>query len=101
MIFRTLLACALLLAAPASAQLLPDLGDSSSVELPPLLERRIGESIMRDIRLREPTYLDDAELVEYLNGLGARLGAAAPGVRQDFEFFALRDPAINAFALPG
>jgi predicted Zn-dependent protease len=85
----------------AWAQRLPDLGDSSAVEMPPQLERRIGESIMRDIRLREPTYLDDPEIAEYLNGLGARLGAAAPGVRHDFEFFAMRDPAINAFALPG
>ena len=56
---------------------------------------------MHDIRQREPTYLDDPEVAEYLNALGARLISAAPGVRQDFEFFALRDSAINAFALPG
>jgi len=79
---------------------LPDLGDAGSSELSLTTERRIGETIMRDIR-RDPTFLDDAEIAEYLNGLGARLLAAAPGVRQDFEFFALRDPAINAFALPG
>jgi predicted Zn-dependent protease len=80
---------------------LPDLGDAGSADLSPQQERRIGESIVRDIRLREPAYLDDAEIAEYLNALGARLIAAAPGARQDFEFFALRDPAINAFALPG
>ena len=93
---------ALLTVLPRSfAQTLPDLGDSSAADLPPHVERRIGESIMRDIRLREPSYVDDAEIAEYLNGLGARLGAAAQGVRQDFEFFAIRDSAINAFALPG
>ncbi len=85
---------------PQSAPL-PDLGDAGSAELTPQMERRLGESIMRDIRLREPSYLDDAEVAEYLNGLGARLISAAPGARQDFEFFAIRDSAINAFALPG
>ena len=80
---------------------LPDLGDAGSADLTPQMERRLGESIMHDIRLREPSYLDDAEVAEYLNGLGARLVSAAPGARQDFEFFGIRDSAINAFALPG
>ena len=90
--------------AGAPAQLpaqLPDLGDVSGSELTLQTERRIGESIVRDIRFREPSYLDDPEIAEYLNGLGARLIAAAPGARQDFELFAIRDSSINAFALPG
>ena len=85
----------------ALAQGLPDLGDASSSALPPQVERRIGESIVRDIRQREPSYLDDAEVTDYLNVIGARLVAAVPGARQDFEFFAIRDASINAFALPG
>jgi len=79
---------------------LPDLGDAGSSELTLATERRIGETIMREIR-RDPTYLDDPEVSEYLNGLGARLTSSASGARQDFEFFAIRDPSINAFALPG
>jgi predicted Zn-dependent protease len=79
---------------------LPDLGDAGSSELSLSMERRIGETIMRDIR-RDPAFLADAEVTEYLNGLGARLLASAPGARQDFEFFAMRDPSINAFAMPG
>jgi beta-barrel assembly-enhancing protease len=82
-------------------QNLPDLGEGSNATLPPLIERKLGESIMREIRLREPAYLDDPELTDYLNQLGSRLTAAAPGARQDFEFFAVRDPSINAFAMPG
>jgi predicted Zn-dependent protease len=85
----------------ALAQPLPDLGDTSGAALPPLIERRIGESIMRDIRLRDPAYLDDPELTDYLNVLGGKLAASVPGAQQDFEFFGLRDPSINAFALPG
>ena len=89
---------------PMSAQL-PDLGDASGSELSLQTERKIGESIARDIRFRDPYYLDDPEITEYLNGLGARLGTrlggGGTGVRQDFEFFAIRDATINAFALPG
>jgi predicted Zn-dependent protease len=79
-----------------SGQTLPDLGGGDSV-LSPQLERRIGESIMREIRFRDPSYLDDAEIIDYLATLGARLS----GSRQDFEFFAIRDSTVNAFALPG
>jgi predicted Zn-dependent protease len=91
-----------LASAPAGAQqTLPELGEAAAADLPPHLERRIGEAIVRDIRLRDPAYLDDPEVVEYLHALGARLAAAAPGPRQDLEFFVLRDSSINAFALPG
>src|SRR6185503_17132647 len=86
---------------PAPSARLPDLGDASGAELSPQTERKIGESIMRDIKFREPSYLDDPEVTEYLNDLGARLSNAGTGMRQDFEFFAIRDPSINAFALPG
>ena len=79
---------------------LPDLGDSSMADLSPQNERRLGESVMREIR-HDPQYLDDPEVAEYLNTLGGSLVAVAPGARQDFEFFALRDSSINAFALPG
>ncbi len=83
-----------------SAQL-PDLGDASGSDLSLQTERKIGESIVRDIKFRDPFYLDDPEITEYLNGLGSRLSNAGTGMRQDFEFFAIRDASINAFALPG
>lgn len=98
--FRTLLFLAAF--APAAfADGLPDLGEASRSDLPPQLERRIGESIMRDIRLREPSYIDDVEVAAYLNAVGTRLAAAMPEAGQSFEFFALRDATLNAFALPG
>ncbi|HXU42876.1 MAG TPA: M48 family metalloprotease, partial [Burkholderiales bacterium] len=90
-----------ILAPRAMGQALPDLGSSGDVTLSPQLERRIGESIMREIRFREPGYVDDPEITDYLTTLGARLTQAAVGVRYDFEFFAIRDHTINAFALPG
>ncbi len=85
----------------AAAQALPDLGSAGDVVLSPQTERRIGESIVHDIRFRDPAYLDDPEVVDYLSTLGARLVRANPAARQDFEFFAMRDSVVNAFALPG
>src|SRR5260370_16508670 len=96
------LCLSLALAVPqARAQTLPELGDTSGALLSPNLERRIGEQAMREIRLREPSFLDDPELTEYVNEIGRRIVAASPGSRQDFEFFLLRDDTINAFAMPG
>ncbi|HSH08449.1 MAG TPA: M48 family metalloprotease [Burkholderiales bacterium] len=87
---------------PASAQMaLPDLGGAADASLPPQVERRIGQDLMREIRYRDPDYVDDAEVAEYLNLLGGRLVAVAPDVRQAFDFFAIRDGSVNAFALPG
>ena len=49
--FRWLLVVLLLAPSlPARTQNLPDLGDSSQSEITPQIERRIGESIMREIR---------------------------------------------------
>jgi predicted Zn-dependent protease len=97
----SLLALFLAFLPPALAEGLPDLGDAGQVALSPQMERRIGEAIMRDIRLRDPAYVDDPELTEYLNALGNRLVANSEDVRQDFEFFLIKDSTLNAFAMPG
>jgi predicted Zn-dependent protease len=96
-----LVAVCIAMAPRAWGQQLPDLGSAGDATLSPQLERRLGESLMRDIRFREPSYVDDAEVSEYLATLGSRLAQASPGARQDFEFFAIRDATINAFAMPG
>ncbi len=89
------------IAPPAAAQPLPELGDAAGATIAPQVERRIGESIMREIRYRDPAYVDDPEISDYLDRLGRQLLASNPDARPGFEFFAVRDPAINAFALPG
>lgn len=80
---------------------LPDLGESSRAELSPQLERRIGESIMNQIRLREPSYVDDPEINDYLARLGRRLVEASDNPTGEFHFFAIRDSTVNAFAMFG
>ncbi len=84
----------------ALGQGLPDLGDVSQSEMSPQTERRLGESIMREIRA-DPSYSDDAEVTDYLSALGYKLVAASADSRQQFDFFLIKDPQVNAFALPG
>lgn len=86
------------------AQSLPTLGDTEREDLSPLMERKLGEQIMQSVRV-DPDYLDDGPVLEYLNKLGNSLLATRPEARGEaiynFEFFAVRDPVLNAFALPG
>ncbi|MBU7436993.1 M48 family metalloprotease [Paraburkholderia fungorum] len=91
--------------APIVTQQLPDLGNGGSGSLTPQAERKLGERVMREVR-RDPDYLDDWLVRDYLNSVAAKLSAAASalyigGYRPDFELFAIRDPQINAFSLPG
>ena len=79
---------------------LPDLGDESQAALSPQQERQIGEQSMFEIRA-DNSYLDDAEISDYLNQIGYQLVANSNEPWQEFEFFALNDSTINAFALPG
>jgi len=97
--------------APVQAQLgnsrLPNLGDGAEVPLG--VERRLGESIAREI-YRDPDYLDDPVLGDYLQSIWQPLLASArqrgeltPELEQQFawEVALIRDRSINAFALPG
>jgi len=100
--FFTALAVAACLTTPAAlADGLPELGDTSRNDLSPAMERRIGESLMNDIRLRDPAYLDDPEVEDYLNQIGQRIAAQSGEGGVGFRFFAIRDSTINAFAMFG
>jgi predicted Zn-dependent protease len=84
----------------ATAQSLPDLGDVSQTNFSAAQERKLGETIIRQLRA-SGAYINDPEINDYLNELGHRLAAASRDVKQDFEFFGVPDPQVNAFALPG
>jgi predicted Zn-dependent protease len=97
-------------AAPLRAQHnLPALGDAATEDFGVSTERRIGEQIMREIR-RDPDYLDDPLLLEYLQSLWSPLvtqaranGSISADIDPRFawEAFLVRDRSVNAFALPG
>ncbi len=109
-----LLATALALPLPlplhAQSQVrLPSLGEIANADLSVADEKRIGESIMREGR-RDPTYLDDPVLLDYLQTLWVPLVLAArqrgdidldTGRYFAYESFLLNERSINAFALPG
>jgi predicted Zn-dependent protease len=98
--FLHLFLLGLLLAPAVLAEGLPDLGDYSLSVLPPQEERRIGEEIMREIRA-SGELVNDIEVADYLAALGYKLAANSSDNRQEFNFFVIQDPTINAFALPG
>jgi beta-barrel assembly-enhancing protease len=95
---------------PSEAQVnLPALGDAVSDDFGVGTEKKIGVQIMREIR-RDPDYLDDPILLDYVQSIWQPLLAAARqrgdigGEANDrfaWEPFLVRDRSVNAFALPG
>ena len=90
-----------------SASALPSLGDSSEVAAAE--ERRVGDRIAASI-YRDPDYIDDPVLFDYVQGIWQPLMAAARArgditaeldERFAWDVFLIRDRSINAFALPG
>ncbi|MEO7159656.1 MAG: M48 family metalloprotease [Polaromonas sp.] len=86
---------------------LPSLGDNS--DLSAAAERRIGDRIAVSI-YRDPDYVDDPVLGDYLQGIWQPLMAAARArgelpaelsERFAWQVFLIRERSINAFALPG
>jgi predicted Zn-dependent protease len=93
--------------AMAQNQSLPALGDVVGMSI--AAERRLGDSIARDL-YRDPDYLDDPVLVDYLDSLWQPLMSAArargdvPPELSDrlaWQLLISRDKRVNAFALPG
>lgn len=79
---------------------IPSMGVASAAELSPGLERTLGDAIMEQGR-RDPSYIGDPDILQYLTDMGRMLGAHADIPVDRVNVFALRDPQINAFALPG
>jgi predicted Zn-dependent protease len=96
-----------LTAGTVRASQLPSLGDGS--ELPAASERRLGDRIAVSI-FRDPDYIDDPVLGDYVQGIWLPLMAAARArgelsneleERFAWQVMLVRDRSVNAFALPG
>jgi hypothetical protein len=66
----------------------------------PQQDVEVGELVSRDAERQLPM-LNDSRVDNYLNSLGQRLAAHAPGYKFPYAYKAVNDRAINAFALPG
>jgi len=93
--------------ATANTAALPLLGDGS--DMTSADERRLGDRIAREI-YRDPDYLDDPVLADYVQGVWQPLLVAArargdltPELDERFAWTVMlgRDRSVNAFALPG
>ena len=79
---------------------LPQLGDPADTALSPAEEARLGARVVSELYAYE-YLLEDPEITEYLTAMGWRLAAASGARPPHLEFFMVKDPRINAFALPG
>jgi predicted Zn-dependent protease len=94
-------------AAPSAVAALPNLGDGS--DMTPSAERRIGDRIAREL-YRDPDYVDDPVIVDYVQSIwqpllaASRLRGELPAQLDEafaWEILLGRDRTVNAFALPG
>jgi len=82
-------------------QNLPSMGEPADNALSPIEEQQLGAQFMRQIRAQMPL-VRDVPVTEYIQTLGNRLASASgKAPKQDFTFFVINDPQINAFAIPG
>jgi predicted Zn-dependent protease len=79
---------------------LPEMGTAAQATLSLEDEYRIGRMVMRGLR-DSGAIMEDPEVSEYMQSLGLRLSSLAHDGNRNFNFFLVRDDAINAFALPG
>ena len=87
-------------AAPPSTSDLPDIGTPADEVFSRSDEYQIGSMVARELR-EAGRILDDPETTEYIQAIGASLSSRAQEGTQKFTFFVLKDPSINAFAVPG
>lgn len=94
------LAFFVLFASLTLADELPDIGDPFLNDLSLKEEEVIGQSIMNRLKSSD-LYVTDPEITGYIQDLGYTLVSHSDDPTRNFTFFVLKDPSINAFALPG
>src|SRR5690349_20574117 len=94
------LAGAMAAAAEPSAVDLPRIGEPADMALSPAEEKKIGARVTAQLYAYD-YILEDPEVGDYVTGLTWRLVASAEAEAPKLTVFVIRDPRINAFALPG
>ena len=80
--------------------MLPDLGSQASNFLSEADAKILGRAFIRQSRFQQP-YINDPELVSYINRLGQKLLAVSSDAGKDYQFYLIDNNVINAFAVPG
>ena len=78
---------------------LPDLGDPTLDSFSSQDEQQLGLAFYRSLRANLP-FVDDLQINYYLTSLGQRLASHSDAAGNDFNFFIIQAPTINAFAGP-
>ncbi len=83
-----------------ASQDLPDFADSAGAVISPEHERRLGQMFLKQVRYFAKIE-NDPEVESYIQSIGYQLASHSDNTLQPFQFFVLKDGAINAFAGPG
>lgn len=78
----------------------PSIGQPADTYMSPAEEDKLGRQVVSQL-LAHNLIIEDTELSEYLNGVGARLAAHTSRDASGFNFYLIDSGQINAFALPG
>ncbi len=79
---------------------LPELGSPANAAISLEEEYSVGLTFVRSMR-ESGAVLEDPEVSEYIQDIGHRLSSRAEEGQHQFTYFIVKDPAINAFAVPG
>jgi predicted Zn-dependent protease len=88
------------LGSSAVDQDLPDLGSPATAAVSLDEEYRAGLGWFAGIR-QSGQVLEDPEISDYIQQIGHSLSSRAEEGQHQFYYFVLKDPVINAFAMPG
>jgi len=89
-----------LLPLPAAADQLPALGSETGGELTASQEVQIGQRFLAQAQ-QQLQFVHDPEVVGYVRLLGHRIAAQTDFHAYPFHFYVIKDPSLNAFAVPG
>jgi beta-barrel assembly-enhancing protease len=89
-----------ILMAPSAGSDLPDLGSPAETYISHSDEYGLGAMVTKELR-DQNALIEDAEVSEYINGVGQRLAAQSSEGGSNFQYFVIKDTDINAFAIPG
>jgi predicted Zn-dependent protease len=95
-ILSSFLAFTVLTAAYAN---LPTLGDPTLDSFSSKEEQQLGLAFYRSLRANL-VFIDDLQINYYLNSIGKRLASHSDAAGDEFHFFIIKAPTINAFAGP-